>query len=402
LYFYHGLLCIFIIILCMPCVARSADSKKIILFPPKGSPIEDSPKWLGEGIAESISSQLSLSGITATKGSKRIDLARSINLPLGMPLSQASMIRIAKMDSADFLAMGEYEVAASNIRIAMHVFDMNNLKMSGNISANGPISALAQIENELAWLILAHTGLGKTISREVFRRKIRKAPNEAYHFYIESLYEHGEGDPVGLLLKSIEIFPDFPEARLALGRLYFHMENCDNAIKHLTGDLETGEAALEIQFMKGTCYIQKRKLSEAIHAFSHILKFIRSAEALNNLGVAYLGTGDASKAIDYFKEAEALANENPTILSNLAVALFIKGDPVCARNAVEQALKLHSQDQRLQFLHAFLVKMRAKGGKRLPTEEEARGFGINADGIQLGDPNTWAMPIRIWNERKEP
>ncbi len=394
-------LAILIAALCIHGVAQGADSKKIIVFPPKGSQLDDSLRWLGEGIAESISKQLSLSGINATKGSRRIDLVKSMNLPFGMPLSQASMMRIARLESADFLAMGEYEIAGGNMRIEMHVFDMNALKMSGAISANGPLSALAQMENELAWLILANTGLKQAISKDTFRERIRKAPDDAYHFYIACLYGYGEGDPAGLLLKAIEIFPDFREARLALSRLYFEMGNCDSAIKHLAEDFETGEAGLEIKFIKATCCLQRQKPSEAIPIFSHILKYSRPVEVLNNLGVAYLATGDTVQAIDCFKEAQALANEDPTVLLNLAVALFISGDPVRAGNTAEQALKLDPQNQRLQLLQSFL-KMRANGGDRFPTEEEARGFGINTGSIRPEAPHTWVLPMRIWKECKEP
>ena len=45
------------------------------------------------------------------------------------------------------------------------------LKLSGEMIANGPLSALPQMENELAWLMLTNTGLESADSRKNFQKR---------------------------------------------------------------------------------------------------------------------------------------------------------------------------------------------------------------------------------------
>jgi tetratricopeptide (TPR) repeat protein len=383
-------------------IAEGAGLQRVIVFPLRASAQNDSPNWIGDGIAESISSQLNIPGIEVTNRYKRAGLLKSMNLPQGANLSRGSMIRIAQEDGADFLVLGEYEEIEKNIRIAVRVLDMKSLKLGGRISANGPISALPQLENELAWLILSNSGLEKSLNRERFRERSRKVPNEAYSLFIEGLCGYGDVDPLSLLLKSIEIHPDFPAAKLALGRLYFRRGSCDHAMKYWTPMFDGGEANLEYEFMRGTCHLQGKQPSQALHAFSRVLEFSRPAEVLNNIGVAYLQMGNTMNALSYFKEAGSLTDTNPIMQMNLAVAYFLVNGLEPARKVTEDALKRHPNNGMLQFLHAFLLKKQGETEQSAIAEEKARNLGINVDKIYDQDPVTWGRVIRTWEAFQTP
>ena len=82
-----------------------------------------------------------------------LEFIERMNLPLGAQLSRGSMIRIAQTAAADLAVMGTFSGSAKNLKITVRILDIKTLKLSGGISANGPLSVLPQMENELACLM---------------------------------------------------------------------------------------------------------------------------------------------------------------------------------------------------------------------------------------------------------
>jgi hypothetical protein len=144
----------------------AADPKKAVVFPLDSDLGEETLGWLGEGIAHSLGEQLNSRHVVVISRKERIQLIESADLPPGGRLSRASMIRVAQRAAADLLVMGKISGIERNLKIAVRVLDLMTLKLSGEIVANGPVSATPQMENELAWLILSNVGLDRGGTRE--------------------------------------------------------------------------------------------------------------------------------------------------------------------------------------------------------------------------------------------
>ena len=382
--------------------AASAADLKLIVFPLDGSSSRSLPAWLGEGIAVSLSEQLNTRGIKVLDRGERTDLVESLDLPPGARLSHGSMIRVAQRASADLLIMGTYRGTEPNLRISVRALDVKTLKLSGEMSANGPMSALPQMENELAWLILTNMGLGQSVSRDKFQERTRKAPNSAYGYYIESLDSASEDDQLHLLLKAVQAYRDFPEAQFRLGHLYFHKGDCGSAIPHLILGRSDDSTRLESEFMRGTCFLQGDQPLEAIQAFSHVLQVSRPFQVLNNLGVAYLRKGDSALALNTLAEAKSLAHNDSTVSLNLAIARHLQGNDSASRSVVEEALKAHPQSGMLQFMLGFLLKAQGENEKAAIATAKAKSLGVNVEKLQTEDPKTWSRLISSWEPSKLP
>jgi hypothetical protein len=205
-------------------VAFAADPVQIIVFPLDAPPTAAGLAWLGEGIAFSISGQLGGSGIKVVDREQRLQLVQSLDLPPDAHLSHGSMIRVAQEGRADLVVLGSFLGTEQNLKIAIRILDVKNLKLSGEMAANGPLSAMSQMENELGWLILSNTGLQKGLSREDFSRRRRKIPNAEYASFIQSFSAAGRNEQMRLLQKTVNGFKEFPEAHFYLARLYFQRE----------------------------------------------------------------------------------------------------------------------------------------------------------------------------------
>jgi tetratricopeptide (TPR) repeat protein len=381
---------ILMLLLLWPMAAIAANFSAAIVFPLDGPGGNPSMRWLSEGIAISISDQLESRELKAIDRSERVRLVENLDLPPGAQLSRASMIRVAQRAKADFIVMGSYSGAEKNLRISVRVFDVKALKLGGEMVANGPLSAIPQMENELAWLILSNNSLEQGSSRAKFQERARKVPNQAYAYYVQSFEASGESEQFRLLLKAIQTHRDFPDAQFQLGKLYFQNEDCGNALRHLTFVSTKKGMQADSDFMRGTCYLQGGQDLLSIQAFQRLLQVSRSFEALNNLGVAYLRQGDFALAQNALVEANSLARMDPTVSLNHAIIRHLQGSDVAARSILEEASKAHPKNGLLQFLMGIVLKAQGENDKAVLATAKAKSLGINVEKLQSEDPKTWS------------
>jgi Flp pilus assembly protein TadD len=265
--------------------------------------------------------------------------------------------------------------------------------------ANGPLSALPQMENELAWLILINNGFEKSFTREKFQERTRRIPNQAYAFYVRSLETPNDSDQLLLLQNAVQIYRDFPEAQFRLGRAYFHKGDCGSAMPHLGLGRSERNPSVEIDFMRGTCYLQTDQPLQAVQSFYHLLQTARPYEALNNIGVAYIRKGDMALAATSLVEARSQARSDPTVSLNLALVRHLQGNESAARTLLEEASRTHPDQGMLQFLLSMVLKTEGENEKAAAAAGKARSLGIHLEKIQAEDPIKWSRALSNFENR---
>jgi tetratricopeptide (TPR) repeat protein len=377
---------------------RGSESVKILVFPLDGALKASNLAWLNEGIAISISQQLSGRTVKTIERNERVELVEKIDLPPSARLSRASMIRVAQKASADLLVMGTITGTEQNLKILLKVLDVKSLKLSGDIVANGPVGSLPQMENELAWLVLSNSSLERSSSREKFAEKMRKVPNSAFSFFVQSLNTTDESEQLHLLLRAVEVYRNFPEAQMQISHIYFHRGDCSSAIPHLL--LVRGEegAYRESEFIMGTCLLQGELPAQAIQTFTRMLSVTRSFEVLNNLGVAYLRRGEYPAALNAFIESRSFARADPVVALNLAITRHLQGNDSAARAGLEDVLKANPKNGMLHFVMGFLLKSIGENEKAATAFGKAKSLGVNVEKLQAEDAKGWARVITNWDQ----
>lgn len=383
----------------MPGLLRSADPVKVILFPFESLTRVSALAWVGEGLGVSLSDELRMPGVDVIDQTERVRLVESADLPPNAPLSRASMIRVGQLASADLMVMGTYSGTADDLRVSLHVFDIRSMKLSGEISANGPLNALAQMENELAWNILANTGLSKTYSREKFKERTRAIPDSAYSYYVRSLGSSDEEEQIKLLEKAVSLYRDFPDAQFQLGSHYFQKGQYSKAVTHLELGRKRDQAYLRGDFMLGTCYLISNSLSDAIRCYTNLLSFVRPIEALNNLGVAHLRQADYPLALQDLLEARNLARNDSTVGLNLALLRHLQGNESAARAVLEESIKVHAGNGMLQFALSIVLKVSGDADGAAAAAAKARNLGVDVEKLQSDDPKSWARLFTTLDHR---
>jgi tetratricopeptide (TPR) repeat protein len=258
-----------------------------------------------------------------------------------------------------------------------------------DIVATGPLSALPQMENELAWNILHAIGEMRDLSRETFGSRTRKVPNDAFALFIRGLTEGDEVEAIKLLEQAVDQGKDFAEAQLRLGRYYFQQGDCAKAIPQLMATHDENGDYFQEEFMLATCYLETEKLTEAVQTYDHLNSLAPGIESLNNQGVAYTRKGDYPAAIKNFIQARRLAGTDPTINLNLAVLRHLQGDDSAARDILTEATKSYPNSGMIQFVFGVVLKALGENEQADAALAKAKSLGIQDDTLSSENPGRW-------------
>src|SRR6266496_3463984 len=212
-----------------PLVA-GAEHATLLVFPLENLTGVTSLSWVSEGTSRSICAQVPIPDLEVVPRETRLELVEDVDLPPNATLSRASMIRVAQLARADYLVFGSFSGSESALRIVLQILDTKVMKLGPDIVSTGPLNNLPEMENELAWEVLAQRGFHHNLSREEFRKRTRKVPNSAYLYFIRSLGAADDRSQLDLLAKAIESYNDFPGALFRLGSYYFEKDECSRAV----------------------------------------------------------------------------------------------------------------------------------------------------------------------------
>ena len=373
--------------------AESHNPVKMMVFPLELSSDSEELSWLAEGIALSISNQISGPRIQTLGREERISAVESLDLPPGAALSRASAIRVAQKVHADKIVLGRFSAKNANLKVSIRVLDLKTMKFSGEMSANGPLSALPEMENELSWLILGNAGMEPALSREAFAKRTRRIPNDAYISYVLSLNAPTEREKLRLLLKAVEAWGGFTAAHYDIGRIYFRLGDCANAMRHLPSGSGMDNSGPESDFMRGTCLLMQGFNDQAIETLEQAARAERTLPVLNNLGAAYLRKGEPESARRVLMEAAKLSPADSAVSINLAIAGHKQGNILEACEILENAVNAQPKNGMLHFVLGFLLKERGEGEKAAAQIEKAARLGVGVEKLRREDPISWS---RLW------
>ena len=387
-----------ILLFCVTAVPAAADEPlKLLIFPLSGSS-KSVGAWAGEGIALSLSGQLTDTGIRPFSRGETEDLLVENGFPSDARLSRGSMIYVAEQSDADFAVMGSYTENDDGLKLSVRLLDMKTMKQGSEFTVSGTPETLPVIENELAWMIYSSAARNPALSREQFRERTRRVPDSAYADYIESLNVFGESRQLQLLEKAVREYADFAEARFRIGRIYYQKRDYARALPHVEYGRKLPNERLQSDFMVGTCRLQMGENARAIEEYTQLLSLTRNVAAMNNIAVAYARNGDNVLAARVLTDALAQDRGEPAIVINLAIARYLAGDVPAAIKSVEEAVAAYPGNGMLYFLSSFLMKAMGNEDKASAYMAQAARFGVDTDGLLREDPKAWMRVMPGWTE----
>ena len=383
-------------VFCLTVVPAVADEPlKLLIFPLNGSS-ENGGAWVGDGIAVSLSRQLTNTEISLFSRGETEDLLLENGLPSDEPLSRGSMIYVADQAGADFVVMGSYAESEGGLKFLVRLLDMKTKKQGNEFTVSGTFATLPEMENELAWMIYSSVARTPSVSREIFRERVRRTPNSAYADYIESLNEYDENRQIRLLEKAVKEYADFAEARFQIGRFYYQKKDYARALPHIEYGLKIPGELIQSEFMIGTCRLQMGETARAVESYSRLLSLIRHTAVLNNLAIAYIRSGNNDPALRALTEAHERDSDEPSIAINLTIARYLAGDVPAATKFIEEAIASYPGNGMLHYLSSFLMKQAGDEVRASADLARAARFGVDVDKLSREKPQEWMRVILNW------
>ena len=262
--------------------------------------------WVGDAIAESLSSHLRLVGHDVVSSEDRRELLRQKGIKNGAPLTLVELMENGGELGADRVVMGSFRGKDGRLEVTAQVIDVATGDKLGVLEDYGKLENLIGIENQLAknLLRLEEGRIPEAHGLAVERRETLSV--KAYEDYARAKIVNSPTKRRELLERALATSPDFADAALLLGQTLVEQNDLERALEVLSTISPEDPVYREAYFTMGVAYLEADQTRLAVEIFSRLSEQEKVACFLNNLAVAYFRRGELEEAVDTFREAAEL------------------------------------------------------------------------------------------------
>ncbi len=186
------------------------------------------------------------------------------------------------------------------------------------------------------------------LARLAFLKEIRKNPSDLdvlLDFGIFQL-ESGElGAAKEKFHRILEFDPDFSAARFYLGEVYRLRGNVQSAARHYRAAIAGDPRLPGPRFRLAEMLRLQGRTEEAIDLLAHESKLdVQDIDVLIGMGGLFLQMNESERAAQCFLLALDMEHQEPRAFSGLGIALSMRGEFTGARQCLEQALRINSDN----------------------------------------------------------
>jgi len=311
-------------------------------------------EWISEAFPEVLGQRMALDDLYVLGRQYRQQAFDRAGIPTGIHPSRATLYRVAEQMDVNYAVLGSYSFDGQTFSAKAQVLDMRQRHLSQEVTESGPLPALLNVQNALAWDLLRIVQPGYAVSRQDFLAAAPPLRLDAFEDYIRGLIAPTEADKLQRLRDALRLNPSYSEAMLQLGKTYFEAHDYDAAANWLGRIPNTDPLAREGNFFLGLAAYYQGNFPRAQAAFRSLLKEFPLIEVYNNLGVvsARLNKPEASQ---FFQKAVDADPSDADYRFNLGVSLFRGGDMAGASRELRECLALHPDDNEAKGLLAAMA-----------------------------------------------
>ena len=320
--------------------------------------------WIGESVAETVREAFGITGVMALDRNEMQEAYRRLSLRQGIPLTEASVMKIGETLDAESIVYGSFEFTppvsgpstGGSLRVTARVLDRRHMRASPEFMETGALQDLASMEAHLAWRALTLIAPNMAPAEAEFKSLRTPVRLDAEENYVRGLLAHTSEQKEKYFATAARIDPQFAHAYFQLGQLHYQRKEYRLAVASLEkvglGDIHSHQAT----FLLGLARFQSGDYKGALQSFQMIAAAVPLSEVFNNLGAAESRANQQQAAIDDFRRAlEGDAND-PLYRFNLGYALWKKGDFSGAADAFRAIADVDPGDRSVSLLLARCLK----------------------------------------------
>jgi tetratricopeptide (TPR) repeat protein len=331
-----------------PAQRSAADRGRILLVLPFDNRSGQlNLEWVREAAADLLTSRFASAGFAPMTRADRVYALDHLGLPPGFQPSRASALKLAQTLDADSIIVGSFSLDGKNIVAEGQVMSVPHLRMTGPVSARGPMDDMITVFDTLAWKLTRELDPRFSVAESTFVAAGRNILIAAYEQYIRGITEPDQAERLRHLQQAVKLSPDFRPAWMALGREQYSAQQYAQAAQSFA-KIDRGANALEAGFYRGLSLLYSGNYQAAERSFAAVARTLPLASVLNNEAVAISRQGHDGTSL--FVQAAADDPNNADYHFNLAVSLRRHGNTTAAANELAQCLKLRPSDSEAQSL----------------------------------------------------
>lgn len=285
----------------------NTKAERVLVFPFLQQNGEIKTLWLEMGIAAAIEESLSYNNILTVSVDDLENYFREQNLVSQPKFSLSAQLGLARNLGVTHLLTGNYKFEQDLIIIECSFFDLEtSVRKVKEFKESNRIESLRLLSEKIAKCVVEI--FGKSF------KNYREVSPEAFESYIRGRISTDNILKEVYFRKSIEISPDYYEAKCLLAIVLEKENNTTEAIKILE-QLENknySKSSLGLRFL-GEIKMKQGKFSEAVELFKSSLKSAENSESHILLARIYLKQGKKEEALKEIRIAESFGTHKEEI-----------------------------------------------------------------------------------------
>lgn len=285
--------------------------------------------WIGESVAENILEAMHSEGLVVLDRGDRSEAYDRLQLRPFVPLSRASVVKIADELGASHAVYGSFVLVRHSdpaikptLRLTARVLDLRNLRQSAALAEEGPLEELATLQNKLAWQALCAIVPGPATTADSFLSRRPKIRVDAMENYVRGLMARDASARHRFFTQAARLDTSFSQPSFQLGLQYWDNEDYQQAATWFLRVGRRDPHFSEATFYLAICRHHLGQFTEAESGFRTVAAVVPLNEVFNNLGASQLRQGKYAEAVSNLEKALEGDPADPAYHFNLGYALW--------------------------------------------------------------------------------
>jgi len=305
--------------------------------------------WMGESVSELLLDAFASEGLLVAPRGDREEVMRRLRLRPGVPLTQASVVKIGMGLDATHVIFGQIEAPEGQLRLTATMLDIKRLSAGLRTVVSGPREELSWLGAQLAWQLLKTIWTGAGLTLELYLERRPPVRVDALEAYVRGLLASADVERIRCFSQAARLSPGFMPPVFQLGWTYLARKQWQEAALWMSRVSPDSPRYREALFHLGVARYHLGDYEGAEQAFSAIKELVPLSEVLNNLGAAQSRAGREG-ALEVLEQALAGDPADPTYHFNLGLALLKRGDGARAAERFRAVLERDPLDGEARML----------------------------------------------------
>ncbi len=321
----------------------SVPAQTFVVIPFFNETQDSSSGWIGESIAESVSDSLAGEGLLTVDRLDRGEVERRLGVKPGVPLTRATVMKIAMDLDASHVVFGRYEVAGRGVKTTATILDVKKLASLAELSETEDLAKLSRLQGRLAWRVMNTLFPLAPPDRTAFLARHPPLKTEALEAYVRGLTAGREEIRIHEFMQAAKLDADYAAPAFELGSLHFAKSQWQEATLWFSRIHSNDAHYRRATFFLGLARYHLGDFSAAKEAFLRVSEKLPLNEVFNNLGAAQSRLNE-NESLQSFEQALGGAESDPDYHFNAGYALLRRGRNAEAAERFRAALERNPPD----------------------------------------------------------